>query len=73
MRDQDGHGQHGMVMAAVAPAEDIDTITLHLGKRRRDRSFVAHRIRPAMIRGKEKPDRSGVISRRSAGENGSTA
>jgi hypothetical protein len=47
MRDQDGHRQHGVVMAAIAPAEDVDAVTLHLGQRRRDRSVIARAAFPA--------------------------
>ena len=49
LSDQSGERQHCVVVAAVAPAEDINAIALHVGKRRRLGKVVGHPDRLMVI------------------------
>jgi hypothetical protein len=42
MRDEHDHGQYGVVAAAIASAEDVDTVAGDLSESGRGRSVVAH-------------------------------
>ena len=55
---QHANRHHRMMVAAVAPAEDIDAVVADIGKGWRDRFFHAPTVK--MIRGKKKPRGVGV-------------